>query len=143
MKKITLLMITFLINNKNNTEETNLEIKKQEITHKIEELKNQIISKEKYQESEILKIKNEITCLDKELKAINLQIMHTEVELLDLVFNKELTAFKERNTLLENEIQSLKKDQNCLSNEIKDKQDKLEILNNKKISISSNLNNNN
>lgn len=47
MKKITLLMITFLINNKHNHEEKNLEIKKQEITHKIEDLKNQIISKKK------------------------------------------------------------------------------------------------
>lgn len=68
--------------------------------------------------------------------------MNAEVEILDLVFNKELQAFNDRNILVENEILSLKKNHNCLINAIKEKQDKLEILNNKKINITTNKSNN-
>jgi hypothetical protein len=144
MKKIIFLTISLFINNKNNyefkidtntDEQKNLEIKKEEITNKIKNLKTAIISEEQIKGSEIIKIKNDIENAEKELKDITLTIMNTEIELLDLVFNKEQIAFLERNTQLEEEIKTLKNTQDSLSNELKEKKEKLEILNNKKTTL--------
>jgi len=130
MKKIIFLTISLFINNKNNyefkidtntDEQKNLEIKKEEITNKIKNLKTAIISEEQIKGSEIIKIKNDIENAEKELKDITLTIMNTEIELLDLVFNKEQIAFLERNTQLEEEIKTLKNTQDSLSNELKEK----------------------
>lgn len=144
MKKIIFLMISLLINNKNsfesniytnNDDQKTLEIKKEELTNKIKNLKTAIISEEETKGSEIIKIKNDIENAEKELKGITLEIMNTEIELLDLVFNKEQMAFLERNTQLEEEIKTLKNTQDAIFNQLKEKKEKLEILNNKKTTL--------
>lgn len=144
MKKIIFLMISLLINNKNsfesniytnNDDQKTLEIKKEELTNKIKNLKTAIISEEETKGSEIIKIKNDIENAEKELKDITLEIMNTEIELLDLVFNKEQMAFLERNTQLEEEIKTLKNTQDAIFNQLKEKKEKLEILNNKKTTL--------
>lgn len=135
-------MIILLINNKNinedndfiseNNEEMTLPLKKQEITNKLHELKDKMIAEENQKADEINKKKNEIATLEKEIKIINANIIAAEIDLLNLVFERELTAFNERNAHLESEIKLLQNTQNLLANEVKDKQNKLEEWHNKK-----------
>ncbi len=143
MKKITLSILLFLLNNKNNEtikteKELNLLAQKQDITCKIQNLKEQIITENKNKETTIGQIKNEIENLNKELESINLQIISAEIDLLNFVFNKELNSFKERNDTFENEIQSLKNTQNIISREIEEKQNKLNTILEKKQSLQNN-----
>jgi hypothetical protein len=144
MKKIPFLFIIVLINNRNNPElndqlvnheENNLEVRKQEITTKIQNLKTEILAAEETKNTQIATIKNDIETLEKELKTINLEIINTEIELLHLVFNKEQTAFQERNNSLEEEIKSLQKTQDAIATEIKSKQERLGQLHYKKTTL--------